>query len=169
MMVTVKQYLGGTKLYNQISVPYGRVYYFYNWALRTLSATALTHDVVRMSSLLPWLVTGFVSAWIVFRFTGSLVLSSVAHLLVFLTLFSFFQNEPGHPQELCILLLVCLVASGVLASMPRWRLLGLILLGALTAALVLVKVHRNFCVPCNISGDLGAFSQKPSHLDFLSM
>ena len=45
-MVTVKQYLGGMKLYNQISVPYsGPVYYFYNWALRTLSATPVTHDV----------------------------------------------------------------------------------------------------------------------------
>src|SRR6201988_618468 len=55
LMITVKQYLGGMKLYNQISVPYGPVYYFYNWAFRTLSGTPLTHDVVRMSSLLPWL------------------------------------------------------------------------------------------------------------------
>src|ERR1700730_14236516 len=131
MMVTVNQYLGGMKLYNQISVPYGPVYYFYNWALRTVTATALTHDVVRMSSLLPWLLTVFVSAWIVFRFTGSLILSSVTHLLVFLTLSSFFQNDPAHPQELCIFLLVCLVAAGIIASMPRWGWLGLLLLGAL--------------------------------------
>jgi hypothetical protein len=141
LMVTVKQYLGGMKLYNQISVPYGPVYYFYNWALRTLSATPLTHDVVRISSLLPWLLTAFVSAWIVFRLTDSQLLASGTHLLVFLTLSSFFPNEPGHPQELCILLLVCLVASGVLVSTPRWHSLGMILLGALTAALLLVKVN----------------------------
>ena len=66
LMVTVKQYLGGMKLYNQISIAYGPVYYFYNWLLRTLTATAVTHDVVRMSSLLPWLLTAFVCAWIVF-------------------------------------------------------------------------------------------------------
>jgi hypothetical protein len=141
LMVTVKQYLGGMKLYNQISVPYGPVYYFYNWALRTLSGTPLTHDVVRMSSLLPWLLTAFVSAWIVFRLTDSQLLASVTHLVVFLTLSSFFPHEPGHPQELCILLLVCLVASGVLAATPRWRSLGMILLGGLTAALLLVKVN----------------------------
>ena len=141
LMVTVKQYLGGMKLYNQISVPYGPVYYFYNQALRTLSGTPLTHDVVRVSSLIPWLLTAFVSAWIGFRFTGSLILSSATHLLVFLTLSSFFQNEPGHPQELCILLLVCLVAAGIIASTPRWSLLGMIFLGALPAALTLVKVN----------------------------
>ena len=141
LMVTVKQYLGGMKLYNQISVPYGPVYYFYNHALRTLSGTPLTHDVVRVSSLIPWLLTAFVSAWIGFRFTGSLILSSATHLLVFLTLSSFFQNEPGHPQELCILLLVCLVAAGIIASTPRWSLLGMIFLGALPAALMLVKVN----------------------------
>jgi hypothetical protein len=141
LMVTVKQYLSGMKLYNQVSVPYGPVYYFYNWALRTLSGTPLTHDVVRMSSLLPWLLTAFVSAWIVFRLTDSQLLASIAHLLVFFTLSRFFPNEPGHPQELCALLLVCLVASGVLASTPRWRSLGMILLGAFPAALILVKVN----------------------------
>jgi hypothetical protein len=140
LMVTVKQYLGGLKLYNQISVGYGPVYYFYNWALRTLTATAVTHDVVRMSSLLPWLLSAFVSAWIVFRLTDSLVLSSAAHLLVFSTL-CFFCNEPGHPQELCILLLVCLPAAGILVSIPRCHLSGIILLGMLVAALVLIKVN----------------------------
>jgi len=49
LMVTVKQYLGGAKLYNQTLNPYGPVYYFYNWALRTLSGTPVTHNVVRMS------------------------------------------------------------------------------------------------------------------------
>jgi len=140
LMVTVKQYLGGMKLYNQISVSYGPIYYFYNYLLRTLSATAVTHDVVRMSSLLPWLLTAFVCAWIVYRLTGSLVLSSFAHLLVFFTL-TFFCNEPGHPQELCILLLVCLPAAGILSSIPRWHLLGIVLLGTLTALLVFVKVN----------------------------
>ncbi len=141
LMVSVKQYLGGLKLYKQIVVPYGPVYYFYNWTVRTLSRTPVTHDVVRMSSLIPWLLTALVAALIVYRITGSLALASVTHLLTSLTLARFFQSEPGHPQELCILLLVCLAASGIVASIPRWRLLGMILLGALTTALLLVKVN----------------------------
>jgi len=141
LLISVKQYLGGVKLYEHTALPYGPVYYFYNWAVRTLSGTPVTHDMVRMSSLIPWLLTALVSAWIVYRFTGSLAIASVTHLLTSLILSNFFRNEPGHPQELCILLLVCLVAAGFVPSSPRGRLLGLILLGALTAALLLVKVN----------------------------
>jgi len=141
LMVTVKQFLGGMKLYNQIPVPYGPLYYFYNWALRTLTGTPVTHDVVRMSSLIPWLLTALVSAWIIFRFTNSIALATAGHLLVFQTLHGFFHKEPGHPQELCIFLLACLVASGVVASIPRSRVLGMVLLGALPGALLLIKVN----------------------------
>jgi hypothetical protein len=141
LMVTVKQYLSGTKLYNQTLNPYGPVYYFYNWALRTLSGTPVTHNVVRMSSLIPWLLTALVSAWIVLRLTDSLVLASLTHLLACSTLSAFFHNEPGHPQELCILLLVCLVASGIVTQIPGWRPWGMTLVAALTAALLLVKVN----------------------------
>jgi hypothetical protein len=139
MMISVKQYLSGLKLYDQVWSGYGPIYYLYNWLLRSITATPVTHDIVRMSSLLPWLLTSLVCAWIVLRLTTSLVLASVAH---FLTLYSlrFFANEPGHPQEICILLLVCLVASGELVEL-RWRLIGEILLGALPAALLLTKVN----------------------------
>lgn len=141
LMITVKQFLGGMKLYSQIPVPYGPVYYFYNWTLRMVSATPVTHDVVRMSSLIPWLLTALVSAWIIFRLTGSIALATVGHFMAFRTLQAFFPAEPGHPQELCIFLLVCLAASGVVAAFPRSRLLGMIFLSALPVALLLIKVN----------------------------
>ena len=140
-MVMVKHYLAGIKLYDRPSLPYGPVYFFYNWAVRMVSGTPETHDVVRMSELLPWLLTAFLAAWIIFRLTSSITLASAAHLLAFLLLWSCFDGEAGHPQELCILLLVSLVAAGVVASTPRWRFFGLILVGVLTAALLLVKVN----------------------------
>jgi hypothetical protein len=139
MMASVKQYLDGLKLYDQFWSGYGPVYYFYNWLLRTSTGTPVTHDVVRISSLLPWLATPLVCAWIVLRVTDSLVLATLAHLLTLYSLV-FFAFEPGHPQELCILLLVCFVASGTLIGQRRhW--LGTILLGALPAALLLIKVN----------------------------
>lgn len=141
ILVTIRQYLGGMKLYEQISIPYGPVYYFYNWLLRTVTGTPATHDVIRVSSLIPWLLTALICAWIVFHFSDSLALASVTHLLVYGTLAAFFHNEPGHPQELCILLLVCLVASGIVTAIPGWRSFGLISLGVLTAALLLAKVN----------------------------
>ena len=139
LMLSVKQYLSGLKLYDQVWSGYGPVYYFYNWLIRSTSGTPVTHDVVRISSLFPWLLTALVCAWIVLRFTGSIVLGSLVHLLTLYSL-QFFAQEPGHPQELCILLLVCLVACGALLE-GRMHLLGIILLGALPAALLLIKVN----------------------------
>jgi hypothetical protein len=139
MMASVKQYLDGLKLYDQFWSGYGPVYYFYNWLLRSSTGTPVTHDVVRISSLLPWLVTPLVCAWIILRVTDSLPLATLAHLLTLHSL-AFFSSEPGHPQELCILLLVCFVASGPLIGQRR-HLLGTILLGALPAALLLIKVN----------------------------
>ena len=139
LMTSVKQYLDGSKLYDQVWSAYGPVYYFYNWLLRSSTGTSVTHDVVRISSLLPWLVTALACAWIILRVTDSLVLATLAHLLTLYSL-QFFAFEPGHPQELCILLLVGLVASGTLIGQERY-LAGTILLGALPATLLLVKIN----------------------------
>jgi hypothetical protein len=139
MMASVKQYLDGFKLYDQFWSGYGPVYYFYNWLLRTSTGTPVTHDVVRISSLLPWLATALVGAWIILRITDSLVLATLAHLLTLYSL-QFFAVEPGHPQELCILLLVCFVASGISIGQKR-HFPATILLGALPAALLLIKVN----------------------------
>ena len=139
LLLTVRQFLGGMKLYDQIK-GYGPVYYFYEWILRTASGTPATHDMVRMISLIPLLLTALVCAWIVLRLTRSLLLASFTHILTFLGLW-FFRNEPGHPQELCILLMMTLVASGIASALPRSRLPSLFCLGALPAALLLIKVN----------------------------
>jgi hypothetical protein len=139
MMASVKQFLDGFRLYDQVWSGYGPVYYFYNWLLRSITGTPVTHDVVRISSLLPWLLTSLACAWIILRFTRSLLLASVGHLAVLYTL-RFFTNEPGHPQEICIFLLVCFIASGLLLETRR-RILGLALLGLFPAALLLIKIN----------------------------
>ena len=139
MLASVKQYIDGLKLYDQFWSGYGPVYYFYNWLLRSSTGTPVTHDVVRISSLLPWLATALVCAWIILRVTDSLVLATLSHLLTLYSL-QFFAFEPGHPQELCIFLLVCFVASGTLIGQRR-HLLATVLLGALPAALLLIKVN----------------------------
>jgi hypothetical protein len=139
-MMTVWQYLSGARLYEQIYSGYGPVYFFYNWMVRALTGNVLNHDAVRITSAVVSLVCSLVCAWIVLRLTNSLAAASITHLLAFRSL-QFFVNEPGHPQELCMLLLVCLVATAIVASNPAYRGIAMAAAGCLVAALMLVKVN----------------------------
>jgi hypothetical protein len=136
----VKQVLQGQRLYQEVVSGYGPFYYFYACTQRILSGTPVTHDMVRLSSLFPWLATASICALMVLRLTRSIALASLAHLFVVQSL-SFFADEPGHPQELCITLLVCLLGCALFLDSPRWRRPALIAMGFLAAALALTKIN----------------------------
>lgn len=140
MMMTVKQYLSGVTLYDRIVSGYGPVYYFFNWIIRLGSASAVTHDVTRATTAAMWVVCALAFALIVFQFTKSFPLAVAAHFLAFINL-PFLGNEPGHPQELSMLLLLGLVAAGLIVETPGRRWLGMALLGTFTAGLLLIKVN----------------------------
>ena len=133
LMIAVKQYLAGMRIFDQVFSCYGPVYFFYQWALHTATATPVTHDVVRISALLPWLGVALLSGWITLRLTRSLILAAGAHLLTSLGLV-FFGAEPGHPQELSLLLLLALAAAPVIAGMEDRRTALMLALGVLPAA-----------------------------------
>jgi hypothetical protein len=140
LMFTVKQYMAGMKCYDQILSPYGPVYYFYQWAIHRLTATPVTHDVVRICALLPWLCAALISSWMTLRLTRSLVLAALVHLGASLVL-GFFKDEPGHPQELTLVLLAALAALPVFAGLQHGRAVLLAGLGMLPALLFLIKVN----------------------------
>jgi hypothetical protein len=140
LMAVVNQLLHGFRPYQDVFASYGPVYYLYACGLRFLTGTAVTHDAVRLSALVPWLVTPLLLAWLVLRATRSMALSTVAHFLTVLSL-AFIAREPGHPQELGVMLLAAYFAAGFLIDSPRRRTAGLILVGALAAALGLVKAN----------------------------
>ena len=140
LMMSVQQYMQGHKLYTEVPTGYGPIYYFYNWAIRALGVP-LTHDAVRFAAFLPLLVVPLICAWYILQVTQSLAIASIVHIVtVFLTQDLIFE-EAGHPQELCILLLVCFLAAGQLASNERWHSVSTFLLGVIAAALVFVKIN----------------------------
>ena len=138
-MLTVKHFLAGHRLYDEVWTLYGPVYFFYKWLIHGLCGLPLTHDVVRLTALTVRLLTGVVAAVAVLRLTASVTLAAVTQVLVTVHL-AAINSEPGHPQELCGLLTMALVAIASLAS-GRRPMRTPIVLGLVVAALSMAKVN----------------------------
>src|ERR1039457_6027242 len=52
LMLGVKEYLDGMRIYKDIFSTYGPVYYFYNALVRTVTSTPVSHDATRISSVI---------------------------------------------------------------------------------------------------------------------
>jgi hypothetical protein len=140
LMITVKQYLAGMKIYDAVFSGYGPVYYFYRWVLHSLFTLPITHDAVRITSLIPWVGAALFCAWITLRLTRSLLLAVFAQVYASYVL-TFFKNEPGHPQEPAMLLLLALAAAPLFAPLETRRTMLMLALGTLSAGLLLIKIN----------------------------
>ncbi len=105
MMITLQGFLRGHALRAiKVLTGYGPVYYLYEWLIHAGGLVPLTHDTTRLLCVLHWLA-------------ASCLLGSSAGLLTkspLTGLFAFMQailhlnpitREPGHPQELVVILL----------------------------------------------------------------
>lgn len=154
LMLTVKHFLAGHRLYDEVWTLYGPVYFFYKWLIHGLCGLPLTHDVVRLTAIAVRILTGVAAAVSAFRLTGSVALAASSQMLVTFHLVAI-DMEPGHPQELSGLLTMALVAIASFASGRRRRRMA-IALGLVIAALSMVKIN------------LGAFAGLAVWMAFLS-
>jgi len=136
MITMVRLFVSGYKPYREIFSGYGPVFFFANGIWRGLTGIPVDHDSTRLATVVISLAVMAICSWTVLRLTRSLAAASVAHLVVFRGLL-FFTNEPGHPQELCMLFLAGVAACG-LARRQGW---GLAAGGALAALLTLSKIN----------------------------
>lgn len=139
-MITVRQFLDGKVLYDEIYTQYGPAYYFYEWLIHTLPGLPVTHDINRLTTLIVWTSTALICGIFTHRLTRSPIFSAISYVLTFLILYRTVY-EPGHPQELCGLLIALILLS--LTGIERGKSFygRLAFAAAILAALFLIKIN----------------------------
>jgi hypothetical protein len=121
VMMTIKTFLEGDRLYAQTYTQYGPAYYMLQTPIHGWLGLPITHDIVRLKTVFCWLLMGGLAGLIVARVTGKSLAALTAMLMTVLHLENL-GLEPAHPQEVVALLsLVCLLAM----NSYKWHLLFL--------------------------------------------
>jgi hypothetical protein len=137
MMITVRSYLEGRPLYNGVSTAYGPAYYFYEWVTHKFIGLPVTHDVTGLMCTVHWLGAAVILALAAFRVSGSPLLGFFVFMQAIVHL-TELAREPGHPQELVVILLALAALIATRDPEKRWTLVGL---GVVGACLVFTKIN----------------------------
>lgn len=137
LMVSVQGYLDGNSLYDQVHTVYGPVYYFYEWVLHKAAAIPLTNDATAGLCVAHWVLGAATLAWVGYRVTRSALLAAFIFMQAMVHLESL-ANEPGHPQEVVVVMLV-MAALAAVGTLTRPR--TLLLLAAMGTALLFTKIN----------------------------
>jgi predicted membrane protein len=139
VMETTRAYLAGHRLYDEVFTQYGPAFYLLQRAIFGLAGFPLTHDVVRLATLVAWLGTALAIAWLVQRACGSFLFAAIAFVPVMLHLVPLV-NEPGHPQAVLTLAIV-LTGLSLAGGRGGSGSVRLGIAGALTAFCLLTKIN----------------------------
>jgi hypothetical protein len=163
VLLFVQHMLDGRAIYDQIDCLYGPFWVFARWLVFGLFRVPLGNDALRAETLVTWLATVLLLAMTSWRLArGYGCRMGIAALMGVLSLCQLFvlPREPGHPQELVVLLVAA--ALYVAATMAdRSRRLSLLLLGALAAAMVLTKVNVGVFYLVALTVSLLALTSRP--------
>ena len=142
LLITVQQFLQGSPLYDDVYTQYGPAYYLWQQLLHGLIGIPVTHDATRVITVVVWLVCSALAGVPVWLLTRRLLLAVIGMAMTFFHL-TQLTYEPGHPQELCLMGVMGVVAVAM------WRLLAhghlgtpaALAVGALVAITALTKVN----------------------------
>ena len=130
-----KHYLDGERLYTEVFSQYGPFYISAQKALYRLLQLPVTHDAGREVTLICWLLSAVLAGYFSYKLSKNLIWGCIAGLAS-MSLTRVLANEPGHPQQ--ILLPILMLAFCVSTSDG---MISLFLLGALGTALVFTKIN----------------------------
>jgi hypothetical protein len=164
MLLFTQHLLNGDALYDQINFLYGPSYLFDRWLLFSWLGFPLSNDAARTVTLLTWGLTALLLATTAWRLAGGTVfalgLGAVVWIATILQLF-VLTNEPGHPQELVVLLLAAAfwLPAQLWAKRPGATLM---LLGAITGSLILTKINVGVLFGLGLGFSLVSLGPRPS-------
>lgn len=137
LMLSVRDFVSGRILYDEVYSPYGPAYYLYKRAFFVLTGLSVTHDVTRLTTLAVWVSIAVCCAVFTYRISYSRLFSGISFVLTYVVL-ARTVHEPGLPQDICGLIeIVCLI----LLATTRHKTLKYCLVAGLIGFLLLIKVN----------------------------
>jgi hypothetical protein len=136
VMISVHGYLRGHPLFREVYTQYGPFFFFTRRAIYALLGVPVSHDANRLIALGEWLAAAGLCGVVAGRLTRSAWMGLLAGSLAFVHL-EVFVKEPGHPEQLCMLLVATALVLGTLGR----RSVGLVGMGVVCAALATTKVN----------------------------
>ena len=139
MLVSLGHYINNGHLYTQTFSQYGPFYFYSQGIFFQLLHLPVTHDMGRLVTLVYWVASSLLGAVLVYRLSRSTSLACAAGLCVMLA-GSVLTYEPGHPQQVVLLLYMIAACISTPSLSERYRL-RFFLLGCVGAALAFTKVN----------------------------
>jgi hypothetical protein len=119
VMLTQKTFFAGHALYDETFTQYGPAYYACKQLLLFITRLPLSHDSTLIFTALSWIGTSLLCAGYVARMTRNVLLTALTLCAVF-SVVEALKNEPGHPQELCAVLLAGALFCGAFIKSGRY-------------------------------------------------
>lgn len=140
MLIAIKQFNEGRPLYDEVYSMYGPFSFLMKRAICSVIGRPINHDVGRTICLAYWLATAAICAGAVYRLTGSFAAMVVGFYLTYWTIAPLVA-EPGHPQDLCAVLLGLGVLIATLGRSPG-RIGPMVMgLGLVGGCLAMTKIN----------------------------
>jgi hypothetical protein len=139
MLMSLRSFLSGHPLYDQVVVQYGPFYYEVFGVLGVLGVP-FDHDSGRLVTLAVWLAIALLAGMAIFAFTGNLALGLGSQLITFTTAVAL-TGEPMHPGGLVSFLVIGVAAVALISAGRRPGRWPFFVMGALVAAALLTKIN----------------------------
>ena len=138
-LVALTHYLKQGHLYVDTYSQYGPFYFYAQEAVFRLLGLSVNHDNGRFVTLVCLMASGLLAGTFIYRLSRSLLLGAAA-MLAYVRLESAIADQPGHPQQVILVLLTLAACLSVPACASR-KSISLFLLGAVGAALAFTKIN----------------------------